>query len=263
MLLTPVPPAREGVFLKRLNRFAALVRLSTGVTTAHVPDPGRLRELLFPGNRILVLPPGKPGGKTSCSILAAEKKNCWILTNTTFHSRIAEALAESGIPGFGSRIHRAEVTLPGYSSRFDFLLEDRTILEVKGCTLEENGTGLFPDAPTSRGARQVREMTGYIRNGGRGILLFIATVPWTENLCTDPRTDPGFSDAVDEALNAGARVAAAVVSLGLDGIHFSGMIPFKGRFDYRTPIHNTEGIHAEGQNHRSEEGDSQGSQKRE
>jgi len=206
-----------------------------------VPDPGRLKELLFPGNSILLAPRLKPGGKTSCVLIAARKRNSWILTNTTFHSRIAEALIWKGLLGFEPRSVEREVRLPGYLSRFDFLVNDGMILEVKGCTLETRETGLFPDAPTSRGARQVREMARYIRDGGEGTILFIVTVPWAQAVCSNPETDPSFAGAIDDALEAGGRVVTAVVSLRESGIHYEGMIPFKGRFDYRSSIHQTRG----------------------
>lgn len=222
--------------MRRLNRFAAEVRLSSGIAIAHVPDPGRLTELLFPGNEILVIPPRKAGGRTSCAILAARLRDSWIPTNTTFHNRIAEAMLQKGlfVPIPGSL--RREVTLPGFKSRFDFLVNGDTVVEVKGCTLSIGDTGLFPDAPTARGARQVREISRHVRRGGGGMVLFLVMVPWARRAAINAATDPVFAEALDQARMAGTHVHAAVISLSPPGFSFKGMIPFTGRFDYRNTI---------------------------
>ncbi len=229
MLLCPVPEAVKAVFLKRRNRFVGEVLLPWGVATAHVPDPGRLKELLFPGNPVLVIPRREPVGKTSCTLLAAERRGSWILTNTTFHSRIAEEIIRRGLAGPLPAIVRREATIPGYSSRFDFLLDGGLVLEVKGCTLAAENLALFPDAPTSRGAGQVRELARYAGAGGSGMVLFLVTVPWARAITVNRATDPAFGEAVDSAQVAGVMIRAAVVALEEAGVVFRKMIPFRSR----------------------------------
>jgi sugar fermentation stimulation protein A len=242
MILCPVPGSVTAVFVRRRNRFAGEVMLPSGVETAHVPDPGRLKELLFPGNRVLVIPRREPVGRTSCTLLAAQSRGAWILTNTAFHPRIAAGIIRHGLLGQSSRIVRREPVLPGFRSRFDFLLEDGLILEVKGCTLARGKLALFPDAPTSRGTRQVMELTRHVENGGAGMVLFLVTVPWAEAVAVNRETDPAFGDSMDSALDAGVSVRAAVVSLENDGVVFRGMIPFHRRVDYRYPSTLPEGV---------------------
>lgn len=233
MLLCPAPASVTATFLGRKNRFVGEVELPSGAATAHVPDPGRLTELLFPGNRVLVIPRREPAGKTSCTLLAAECRGSWILTNTTLHPRIATEILRRGLLGPPPGAVRREVVIPGFRSRFDFLIDGELVLEVKGCTLAREDLALFPDAPTSRGARQVRELARHVQSGGAGMLLFLVTVPWALAMTVNRGTDPDFGTAVDSALDAGVSVMAASVSLENDGVVFRGMIPFHRRVDYR------------------------------
>lgn len=256
MFLLPVPEYQQAVFMRRLNRFAAEVRLPQGTAVAHVPDPGRLKELLFPGNQVLVIPSGNPERRTSCSLLAARRRNCWIPANTTFHSGIAASMIESGLFSRRPVSIRREATLPGLTSRFDFLIDEDTLVEVKGCTLSTGCTALFPDAPTVRGARQVREIAGHVGQGGRGMVIFLVMVPWARRIAANPATDPEFTETLMSAEAAGVTVNAAVIVLMPGGFHFMSKIPFIGGFDYRNTIVEPEGIHVPMQKHQPETGHS-------
>ena len=61
-------------------------------------------------------------------------------------------------------------------SRIDFYMEkgpDRYLMEVKGCTLEKDGIGYFPDAPTVRGVKHLNELTGAVKKGYKASLAFV------------------------------------------------------------------------------------------
>jgi len=176
-------------FLSRPNRFTAIVELSDGsVEKAHVADPGRLRELLFPGNEVLVMP--KEGGKFRLRLLAARAResDSWVLIDSRMHNDLAELVLPS-IPFLSAfKLVEREIRLPG--ARVDFRLNSY-LLEVKGCTLLRGQVAYFPDAPTARGLKHVRLLKAH----GRGGLLFLVMAE-AELLALNYRTDPAFSKEV-------------------------------------------------------------------
>jgi len=79
-------------------------------------------------------------------------------------------------------------------------------MEVKGCTLEKDGTGYFPDAPTERGVKHIRELIRAVEEGYRGILAFVIQMEGVSEVLPNVATHPGFGVALDEAKKAGVEV---------------------------------------------------------
>jgi len=174
-------------FLSRLNRFTALVELEDGrEVRAYVADPGRLKELLYLGNQVLLRP--KESGKLSYQLLAARKDGKWVLIDSGLHNYLAE-LVLPNIPYLSTfeEIER-EVRLGG--NRIDFRL-DGYWLEVKGCTLIRGRIAYFPDAPTARGLRQVKALKG-LREAG---ILFLIMAD-ADLMALNFPIDPAFSHEV-------------------------------------------------------------------
>ncbi len=190
-------------FLERPNRF--LIRCTAkglGVIDAHLPNPGRLWELLIPGaNLYLSSDAGSKRDralkrKTSYTALAAERKGFPILLHTHLTNQVARYLIEAkSIPSLDeAEIVRQEVSLG--KSRFDFLLKENgadLYLEVKSCTLFGNGVAMFPDAVTERGRRHLLELAEMGRNGIRAMILFVVHYPHVEWFMPDFHTDYEFS----------------------------------------------------------------------
>ncbi len=170
-----------GAFESRPNRF--VVKLRDG-RLAHLHDPGRLAELLVPGAKLALKVVDSGNRKTNLDVVAV-KSDYWIFLNSAYHSKIAERI----IPIMFGSIKSKEVKFG--RSRLDFLLSDGRPLEVKGCTLINGKTALFPDAPTERGTRHVMELT---RAGGA--LLFLVFHPSAEELRPNCQMDPKFCEAM-------------------------------------------------------------------
>jgi len=227
----------EGVLVERPNRFLAIVDIDGADGTvpgekAHVHDPGRLLELLYPGNRLLLRRAGNPLRKTAWDVIAARHGEEWILIHSGFHREIAAWLLSSPDPPFGKLADiRPEVTV-GHS-RLDFMAMDkmgRTIgIEVKGCTLAIDGTALFPDAPTERGRKHVNTLIGMVESGDRAGLLVLVLGPDAERFAPKADTDPAFAEAFWKAVDNGVEVHA--VRFGFDGenVHLMGEIPVTDR----------------------------------
>jgi len=193
----------KAVFIERPNRF--LVRCiadGLGVINAYLPNPGRLWELLLPGV-ILYIHPDTPlkrihpsDRKTNYTVLAVQRKGIPILIHTNITNQVARYLIEMKcVPSLeGAEVIKEEISHG--RSRFDFLLRKNgrdICLEVKSCTLFENGVAMFPDAVTERGKRHLLELAEMARNGIRSIMLFLVHYPHVQWFMPDFHTDYDFS----------------------------------------------------------------------
>ncbi len=191
---------KEGIFLERPNRFVALVRVGDEVQRVHVADTGRLEEILMAGRRLL-LRPNPPGMKTDATLIAAKMEEGWVLINTRLHPILARRAIERGVLGFQPLELRGEV--PFGRSRFDYLADDM-LVELKGCSLVQEGKCLFPNAPTSRGTKHLRELAEAKERGYRASILIMALRP-CRCFAPHPERDPAFRRAFYEALKRGVE----------------------------------------------------------
>jgi sugar fermentation stimulation protein A len=195
--------------------------------TAHVADPGRLEELLYKGNIVLIVPATESSHrKTGWSLVAAQDSTGWVLVNTGYHRQIATSLFLGQYsPVHCNGVFRAEVKSPSGNSRFDFLLNGTTWVEVKGCTLKKGRKALFPDAPTSRGLKHVKELTQMACNGVSTAIVILIFVRETDSFLPNVETDPEFAEALYKAISTGVKVHA--VQTGFDGKHveYTGQLP--------------------------------------
>jgi sugar fermentation stimulation protein A len=187
------------------------VELEGEPVEAHLPDPGRLKELLIPGANVWVRPASGPGRKTRFTLAMVEAPSGELVSVVTTlpNELVAEALAAGRIGELADwQIAAREYTWG--RSRFDFLLargEDaRMLLEVKSVTLVENGRALFPDAVTARGARHVRELAAAKSQGLEATVLFVVQRRDATSVSAARSIDPNFAEALDEARRSGVRV---------------------------------------------------------
>lgn len=209
---TPVVKAR---FLSRPNRFIALVDIGGETVTVHVKNTGRCRELLPEGATVYLAAAENPARKTPYDLVAMEKiraDGSTLLINMDSQAPndiAAEYLPVSGLFG-DTATYRREVTCG--TSRFDFAIDTpdgkATYLEVKGCTLERDGVAYFPDAPTERGVKHLRELTALAGSGHPAYVLFITQMKGVIELRPNDETHRAFGDALREAHAAGVRVLA-------------------------------------------------------
>ncbi len=223
MLLLEVTPDARATFLRRDNRFIATVLLDDKEERVHVHDPGRLEELLFEGNEVLLKRADSPRRKTRWDVIAAKFGNMWIFTNSSYHRRISEALLRNIM---GEYDIRAEVKIG--RSRIDFLAsrgDDKVAIEVKGCTLARDGIALFPDAPTTRGRRHVGELIEFIRGGNRAMLLILIFRYDANCFLPNGETDPQFEEVFWKAVGEGVEVLPAVIKYEPPHLEYLGKIP--------------------------------------
>ena len=211
------PDTREAVFLARPNRFIAEVELAGKREIVHVKNTGRCRELLLPGAQVILAAGEGSGRKTVWDLVTVRKPSLgWVNIDSQAPNRVVrEWLEGGGIPGLTA----IRPEYPYGASRVDFRLERgemRILMEVKGCTLERGGMGWFPDAPTLRGARHLRELAAARREGWECILAFVIAMPGVRQVLPNRETDPDFAKALEEAEKAGVEILHLPCAVGPD-----------------------------------------------
>lgn len=216
-----------GVFLQRLNRFTALAEIDGQAETVHVKNTGRLRELLTPGARAYLQRAANPARKTAFDLIAVEKDGKTVNVDSQIpNAAAAEWLQRGGLfPDL--TLLRREVFFG--DSRFDLYAEhggSRAFIEVKGVTLlREDRTALFPDAPTLRGERHVRELIRCAAAGYEAYLLFVIQTAGAAALSPNRETHPAFADALADAAANGVRLLAYDCETAPDRISLRDPVP--------------------------------------
>ena len=205
-----------GIFLARPNRFVAHVQIDGQVEICHVKNTGRCRELLVPGCTVYCQRSGNPNRKTKFDLIAVRKGERLInMDSQAPNAAAGEWLAAGGLGEISGL--RAEVKQG--DSRFDFAFRKdgrQCFLEVKGCTLENDGVCAFPDAPTERGAKHIRGLTALAREGYGAYILFVIQMSDVKYIRPHDETDPEFGHALREAAAHGVTVLAMDCAVDVD-----------------------------------------------
>ena len=198
----------EGIFRSRPNRFIAHIEIDGKLEVCHVKNTGRCRELLCPGAKVWCLDAQSPSRKTRYDLIAVRKGERLINMDSQAPNAAAKEWLLSG--GLG----QIEELKPEYrqgDSRFDFSFirqGRRCFLEVKGVTLENDGVCAFPDAPTQRGTKHLRELTELAQKGFGTYVLFVIQMEGVKYLHPNDLTDKPFATALRQAKDAGVEILA-------------------------------------------------------
>ena len=239
----------EGKFLDRPNRFIAHVEIAEKVETVHVKNTGRCKELLLPGVKVYLEKSGNPNRKTAYDLVAVEKAGLGLVN---IDSQAPNQVVLEWLRAFSFEKLKPEYVFR--DSRVDFYMERamelpetfweyrkieenieeniqeniqvqgnirKYLLEVKGCTLERNGIGYFPDAPTERGVKHLRELTKAVQEGYVAILAFVIAMPKVSVVYPNVETHKAFGEALEEAKQAGVKVLFLPCTVTKEGIWIS------------------------------------------
>lgn len=199
----------QSVFIRRPNRFIAEVEVNGVKEIVHVKNTGRCKELLIPGCEVWLTSPGTPGRKTKYDLVAV-RKSTGVLFNIDSQApnKVVKEWLEKGT---------YTKVVPEYTygdSRLDFYMErteedgkkDKCLMEVKGCTLEYDGIGYFPDAPTERGVKHIRELIRAKNEGYSASLAFVIQMDGVSEVRPNIDTHPEFAVAMNDAQKAGVEI---------------------------------------------------------
>ena len=223
------PPLVEGRFIKRLNRFAALVDVDKREYMAHVPNSGRMHELLVPGFRVLLIPaPEGTTRKTAFDLALVDIGHTLSSADARLPNKlVAEAIREGRLPQFAEYPHvRPESTFG--ESRLDFFLEGpegSCYVETKSVTLVEDGVGLFPDAPTLRGVKHLHSLMAAMDAGHRAGVMFVIQRADADAFAPHDTADPLLGETLRAAMARGVEVWAYRCRVDERSIALSDEIP--------------------------------------
>ena len=194
----------EAHFISRPNRFVAQVEADGKIETVHVKNTGRCKELLLQGSRVILSEADNPSRKTRYDLIAVEKAGLGLVN---IDSQAPNKVMAEWLSGQDYDLIQPEYTYG--KSRIDFYMErgaQKYLLEVKGCTLERDGIGYFPDAPTERGVKHIHELICAKREGYWCGVAFVIQMPKIKEVRPNVETHPEFGVAWQEAVTAGVRI---------------------------------------------------------
>ena len=194
----------EGKFINRPNRFIAYVEVADRMETVHVKNTGRCRELLLPGNTVGIQRSDNEARKTKYDLISVYKKGSgWVNIDSQAPNKVVGEWLEK---------QEYDYVKPEYvygNSRIDFYMEKgakKYLMEVKGCTLEIDGAGYFPDAPTERGTKHLRELIKAVSEGYNCYIAFVIPMEGVKMVYPNAAMDKEFAEAFYEAQAAGVKV---------------------------------------------------------
>ncbi|MCI5901442.1 MAG: DNA/RNA nuclease SfsA [Blautia sp.] len=217
---------KKAVFLSRPNRFIAQVMLQGREETVHVKNTGRCRELLIPGAEVILEESRNPARKTRFDLICVKKENQWV----NIDSQMPNKLVREWLPGNGGFSEDANIRMEKAfgNSRFDLYVEDhgqKVYIEVKGVTLEENHTALFPDAPTLRGIKHIEELIKCKEQGYGAWLIFVIQMGGVRQLEPNWKTHPQFGQTLRKAAACGVKILAVDCQVGEKEIVIRSSVP--------------------------------------
>jgi len=204
----------RGIFIDRPNRFIAHVSIDGKTETVHVKNTGRCRELLTEGAAVTLQKCDDPKRKTKYDLISVIKPNLgWVNIDSQAPNRVVhEWLSTQDFD-----LIRPEYTYGG--SRLDFYLErgdEKWLVEVKGCTLEIDGRGYFPDAKSERAARHMRELQSALKEGYHCAVAFVIAMEGVSEVYPNTERDAEFAEAFLSAKAAGVEVWNLMCSVSED-----------------------------------------------
>lgn len=202
-------PDRKASFIHRPNRFIVIAQSGEELIRAHCPNPGRLREILLPGRELILEKSDNPDRKTLWTLAAAKYGSAVIpLISVRANALVGDLIIPKLYPGYAAFSER----LLG-KSRIDWFLEkgqSKKWIEVKACTLVEKGRAMFPDAPSTRAVKHLKELIS-LGSGCTGHVVFTVMNPSAQVFSPNPHTDPNLCLTLGKAADSGVGITAVTI----------------------------------------------------
>ena len=226
------PRLIQGTLIQRYQRFKADVKLRNGhIVTAHCPNSGSMLGCCEPGRPVYLSRHNHPKRKLKYTWEVIEMPTSLVGVNTWVPNLLVkESIIRKKLRALrGYKSIRAEVRY-GQNSRIDLLLESaekRCFVEVKNCTLVEDGVAYFPDAVTERGLKHLVELQKELRKGSRCVMFYLVQRMDTKRFSPADHIDPVYGQELRRALGNGVEILVYDVFLNLDGISINRRLPFE------------------------------------
>ena len=196
-------------FISRPNRFIAEVEIDGNIEIAHVKNTGRCKELLTEGTTVYVQKSDNPARKTKYDLITVVKNGMLINMDSQAPNKVFGEWVSQG--NFAADVDLIKPECKYGKSRFDFYIEAggrKIFAEIKGVTLEEEGIVMFPDAPTERGVKHIKELCECVKNGYEGYIFFIIQMEQCKYFTPNKATHIEFAEALKKASECGVNIKA-------------------------------------------------------
>ena len=222
----------KAVLIDRPNRFLGRVLIDGKTTEVFIPNPGRMFELMIPGTEVFVREKRSAKRKTNYDMIGLEYNGVLVSIDSYLPNRfVKRLLLEHRLSFFDNY----DIVIPeprAFDGRFDFKLtgpEMSAFIEVKSCTLVENNRAIFPDAPTKRGTRHLRNLAEALNAKivDRAAVIFVIQRPDASVFSPNYKTDPAFADALRYAHRKGVEVFPLVTQVIDWDLQLKELIPFE------------------------------------
>ena len=208
-------PIVECTFIKRLNRFVGLIEINGEVKKALITNTGRLEEFMVEGRKAFCVP--KQGGKTEFILIGfLEKEGRGAIIDTRTQAKAFERAVELGLISWlkNWKIKKKEVKIG--NSRLDYLLNyngEEIWVEMKSAVLRDGEYASYPDCPSTRGQKHVKELIKLRKDGKRAMLVFICALSGVKKFRPYKKGDPKIAEFLKEAKKIGVEIRGICISL--------------------------------------------------
>lgn len=221
-----------GTFLRRENRFIGICLVHGKSERVHIRNTGRCAELFVPGTSVFLQYAPSPQKKTAYTLIALYKGERLINLDSLAPNKLVLEYLEQGnlLPGMESAAEELRGEVRYGDSRLDgafAVAGQKAYLEIKGVTLERDGAAYFPDAPTERGIRHIRELCRARREGCLAYLVFVIQMQGVSFFAPNYAAQPAFAQALQEAQSAGVAILAYDCRIQPDCLELGAPVPVK------------------------------------
>lgn len=223
-------PLQAATLVKRYKRFLADVITDEGrEITVHCPNSGSMRGCSTPGSKVMLSTSPNPKRKYPQTLEMVQEGNTWIGVNTMLTNKIvAEAILEGRIKELQKIDTLTREVKTSRSSRLDLLLErgdEKIYVEIKNCSLAEDGWAMFPDAVTVRGTKHLNELASLVEQGYQGIIFFCIQRMDADRFKPAAHIDPVYAQTLAEVSKKGVQILAYQADISPERIIVQNSIP--------------------------------------
>lgn len=224
------PPLLTATLIKRYKRFLADVRLEDGrIITVHCPNTGTMLSCSTPGSPVCLSVSDNPKRKYPHTLEMVKDNDTWVGVNTSrTNTLVVEAVRKGLVPELSPfEDIRTEVKTSA-GSRLDLMItrgREKTYVEIKNCSLAQNGCAMFPDAKTERGTKHLNELIRLKKEGHKTCIFFLVQRMDADRFSPASHIDPLYGKTLEEALKEGVLILVYQAEVTPAGINIAGSLP--------------------------------------
>jgi len=226
-----LPPLTSGTLIQRYKRFLADIELETGEkVTAHCPNSGSMKGCAVPGSQVWLSESDNPKRKYKYTWELIKVPQTMIGINTLVPNKLVKQSIENGLIKELSGYDRVKAEVKTSShTRLDLVLENqdgaKCYVEIKNCTLVEEGMAMFPDAVTTRGQKHLDELEHLVSLGHRGVIFFLIQRMDAKAFKPAAMIDKVYAEKLKKVMKNGVEIITRDTSINTQVIRIRNTVP--------------------------------------